>query len=223
MTSRWWPLFDLRVRTARLELRLPGLAELDDLADLAAAGVHEADVMPFSTPWTDAPAQQRATSTLQWHWNQWAWWQPGRWNLEFVVVMDGVVVGTQGIGSREFPVRREVTTGSWLGRQFQRQGIGTEMRTAVLHFAFHGLGALSATSGAFADNRASLAVSRKLGYRADGIERQSVRGEVAIMRRLRLDRADWLEQAPSPPPEIIGLARCHHMFGLPSGDSHEHA
>ena len=44
------------------------------------------------------------------------------------MVRDGVVVGTQGIGGRDFAVLREVHTGSWLGRRYQGQGIGTQMR-----------------------------------------------------------------------------------------------
>ena len=35
-TPRNWPLFGLRLRTARLELRLPSLADLDELGSLAA-------------------------------------------------------------------------------------------------------------------------------------------------------------------------------------------
>jgi hypothetical protein len=37
-----WPLHGLRLRTPRLELRLPGLEELDALAQLSADGVHDA-------------------------------------------------------------------------------------------------------------------------------------------------------------------------------------
>jgi hypothetical protein len=36
-----WPLFGLVLRTPRLELRLPGLDRLAELADPAAAGVHD--------------------------------------------------------------------------------------------------------------------------------------------------------------------------------------
>jgi RimJ/RimL family protein N-acetyltransferase len=42
--------------------------------------------------------------------------------------------------------------------------------------AFEGLGAQWAVSAAFEDNAASLGVSRKLGYRDDGTERDVVRG-----------------------------------------------
>lgn len=45
-----------------------------------------------------------------------------------------------------------------------------------------------ATSSAFIDNLSSQAVSRKLGYADDGIERLVSRGQPATMRRLRLDR-----------------------------------
>ncbi|MBY8854139.1 GNAT family N-acetyltransferase, partial [Saccharothrix sp. MB29] len=64
-----------------------------------------------------------------------------------------------------FPVLREVDTGSWLGLEHQGKGCGTEMRAAVLLFAFDHLGALAARSSAFDDNLPSHGVSRKLGYR----------------------------------------------------------
>lgn len=57
---------------------------------------------------------------------------------------------------------RQVSTASWLGLHHQRQGIGTEMRAAVLHLAFAGLGAVDALSGAFEDNPSSFSVSEKL-------------------------------------------------------------
>lgn len=214
MTQTSWPLFDLVLTTARLELRLPTLRQLDSLGQLAAAGVHDPAIMPFSTPWTDAPPQQRAVSTMQWHWSQWASWQPTAWRLDCVVLLNGRVVGTQGVGATDFAVRREVATGSWLGKDFQGQGIGTEMRAAVLHLAFAGLGADWATSGAFETNPASLAVSRKLGYREDGIEQHAVRGQAAVLRRLRLSQADWHVAAIHPPPAIAGLEGCRHMFGV---------
>jgi WD40 repeat protein len=141
--------------------------------------------------WTDAPPEERARGTLQYHWSCWGSWKPSDWMLGFAVVSGGVVVGTQGIGGRDFGVLREVHTGSWLGLGYQGQGIGTQMRTAVLHLAFEGLGARHAVSAAFEDNAASLSVSRKLGYRDDGIEWHQVRDRPVLTRRLRLTRADW--------------------------------
>jgi RimJ/RimL family protein N-acetyltransferase len=127
------------------------------------------------------------------------------------------VVGLQTIAARDFAKLREVSTASWLGARFQRQGIGTEMRAAVLHLAFVGLNALEAVSGAFEDNVSSFTVSVKHGYALDGVERHVVRGQPATVRRLRLTRARW-EMHQYVPVSIVGLSPCVPMFGL-SDDS----
>ena len=54
-----------------------------------------------------------------------------------------------------FAVLGTVSTFSWLQPSFRRRGLGTEMRAAILHLAFAGLGAGEASSEAFADNDAS--------------------------------------------------------------------
>ncbi len=165
--------------------------------------------------WTDTSPQDRARGTLQYHWSRRSSWKPAGWMLELAVIRNGAVVGTQGIGGRDFAVLREVHTGSWLGRHYQGQGIGTQMRAAVLHLAFEGLGAQLAISAAVEDNPASLGGSRKLGYRDDGIELHLVRGRPALTRRLRLERADW--QSPrTVPVQIHGLPSCLPLFGLPA-------
>jgi RimJ/RimL family protein N-acetyltransferase len=210
---RHWPLFGLRLRTPRLELRLPSLADLDELAGLAAAGVHDPAVMPFGVPWTDVPPDERARSVLQFHLRQLGEWSPQDWTLNLVVDFGGSIAGTQGISGRDFAVLREVRTGSWLGQRYQRQGIGTEMRAAVLELAFTGLGAEYATSEAFTGNAASLGVSRKLGYLSDGIYRQVIRGQPATQHRLRLDREAWRAHRTTE-VEITGLAECLPDFGL---------
>jgi RimJ/RimL family protein N-acetyltransferase len=211
--DRWWPLAELRLQTPRLELRLGADRDLDELASLAAAGVHDPEVQPFAFPWTDATPADRARATLQYQWSQRGAWKPEKWSLDLVVVHEGAVVGTQGMSATDFAILREVGTGSWLGQAHHGLGIGTEMRAAVLHLAFAGLGASYATSGAFTDNAASQGVSRKLGYVDDGIERQVRRGQAATVRRLRLDRDSW-QAARTVPVEIIGLEPCLAMFGL---------
>jgi RimJ/RimL family protein N-acetyltransferase len=203
----------LRLQTPALELRWPSLDDLGALAELAALGVHDPGVQPFLAAWTDASPDERALGTLQHHWSMWASWKPSAWSLEFVVVHDGVVVGTQSMGGRDFAVLREVHTGSWLGLDYQGQGIGSQMRAAVLHLAFEGLGAQQAVSEAFDDNQASLGVSRKLGYRDDGVEWYAVRGRPTLSRRLRLTRPDW-QAARTVPVQIHGLGPCLPHFGV---------
>ncbi|MFI9323300.1 GNAT family N-acetyltransferase [Kitasatospora aureofaciens] len=216
-----WPLLGLRLNTPRLELRLPTDSELAGLADLAAEGVHEPDRMPFLVPWTDLPPTERARSVVQHHWLRRGNWSPDNWALNLAVFENGQVVGLQTIAARDFAVLREVATGSWLGARHQRQGIGTEMRAAVLHLAFAGLDALEATSGAFEDNASSFAVSQKHGYESDGIDRHVVRGRPVTNRRLRLTRDRWETHAHIP-VAISGLLPCLPMFGLPNQGGPKH-
>ena len=213
MIADRWPLFGLVLRTPRLELRVPDLDRLAELAAVAAGGLHDPGVQPFVAEWTDQAPERVASSVLQWHWGTWAGWRPEKWELGLVAIADGRAVGTQSIGGADFATLREVGTGSWLGRAEHGRGLGTEMRAAVLELAFTGLGAELATSEAFEDNPASYAVSRKLGYADDGTDRYVVRGAPLVSRRLRLDRKSW-EEARAIPVEIEGLEASLPMFGL---------
>jgi RimJ/RimL family protein N-acetyltransferase len=213
MFADHWPLDRLRLRTPRLELRLPDPDDLSALADQAAAGVHDPAVQPFIEPWTDLEPAARARGVLTWHWRTLGRWTPEDWSLPLAVVAGGVVIGTQQVSAERFAVLREVHTGSWLGRAYHGHGYGTEMRAAVLHLAFDGLGAESAVTEAFADNHASYGVSKKLGYADDGIARHVVSGKPVIGRRLRLDRVAW-HAAATVPVSVDGLETCHEMFGI---------
>ena len=175
--------------------------------------MHDPAVQPFSVAWTDVPSAELARSVLQYYWSQWGSWRPADWTLDLVAERAGTIVGTQGIRGQDFAVRREVSTGSWVGQQFQGQGFGTQMRAAVLHLAFEGLGAQTATSGAYEDNEASLAVSARLGYTGDGTERHTVRGQLALLHRLRLDQEAWRAHR-SISVQIEGLPPCLPSFGL---------
>jgi len=208
----FWPLHDLSLRTERLELRLASHCDLVALAQLAYDGVHDPAEMPFGVPWTDQSPEERARATMQWHWRQWAETTPESWQLPFVVLEAGKVVGTQELAAKQFGVRREVLTGSWLGQAHQGRGIGKEMRAAVLHLAFAELGALWATTSAFDDNAASLGVTRRLGYEPDGMDVHERRGAPATMLRYRLSFAQW-EQAPRIDVRVEGIDACRSLLG----------
>jgi RimJ/RimL family protein N-acetyltransferase len=212
---RLWPFFGLRVSCGGIELRVPTDDDLAALAELAREPIHPVGYMPFSTPWTLAPADQRVRGVLKWHWRTRAEWAPEHWQLEMVAVNQGRVVGTQGLHGDNFAVTKEVSSGSWVGGAFQGQGIGTGMRRAMLQLAFLGLGASQARSGAFADNGASRRVSEKLGYLEDGTESFVRGGEPTTMIRFLLTRARWQEQATRwPAAEIEGWLRAAASEGL---------
>lgn len=213
MEGHPWPLFDLVIRTSRLELRLPTEVELVELLELAKSGVHDPDEMPFGFAWTDQPSPRLERSFMQYHWSTRAEWKPEAWTLDLAVWADGRLVGTQGMRGENFAVLRRVGTGSWLGEAHQGQGIGKEMRSAVLAFAFNHLGARWATSSAFLDNRSSSGVSRSLGYIDDGHEWMAPRGVAREMTRFLMTAEMWRSRE-RPPIEVGGLEACRDMFGL---------
>jgi RimJ/RimL family protein N-acetyltransferase len=210
-----WPLFDLRLRTANLELRLPTDDDLVALAAVAKAGIHPADEMPFAVPWSTLPSPMFEKSYLQFHWAQRANFRPERWTLDLAVFVDGRPAGFQDLNAADFPVLRTVGTGSWLGRDFQGKGTGKLMRQAVLALAFDHLGAEVAMSGAFLDNPASNRVSEAIGYERNGYDRLAPEGVAREHVRYRLTLEGWRSR-PRPAVEVEGLDGCREMFGLPA-------
>ncbi|WP_214365676.1 GNAT family N-acetyltransferase [Pseudonocardia sp. H11422] len=208
-----WPLRNLVLRSPRLELRPDDDAGLFELVEVGYRGVHPPGEMPFLVPWTDADPAYMGRGTLQHFWSQRAQLSPERWALHFLVRFDGEVVGVQSVVGTDFAVTREVSTGSWLGLPQQGRGIGTEMRAAVLLFAFDHLGARQARSGAFADNTASHRVSAKLGYRPDGTNTYARRGERVEEVRLLLTPEAFADHRPAWTLQVEGAADCAGLLG----------
>jgi len=205
-------LHRLRLSTPRLELRLGSHDELVELAQLAERGVHPPQEMPFSIPWTDGIGKPGfADGFVAFHEGSVAEWSPEKWSLNLLVWRGPTLVGTQGIGAERFTEDRCVATGSWLGQAYQRRGIGTEMRAAVLELAFRELGAETAVSAWLEGNEASRRVSGKLGYRVGGVRTERPRGEPVVAHQVELRRANW--NCPVP-VRIDGLEDCLPLFGV---------
>ena len=195
--TTFWPLFDLVVRTPRLELRLPREDEFPVLDRPRRRRDPRARDDAVLHPLDRASSRsQRARESAQWWWRQRAEWSPDKWSFTGAVFVDGRPVGVQDLQGEHFRAVRSVETGSWLGLAHQGQGLGREMREAVLHLAFAGLGAEEALSGAFEDNAASLATSRAVGYEENGEARGHRRDGSARTIRFRMGREAW-ERAPT--------------------------
>jgi len=187
-----WPFFNIEVRSPRLLLRPIQDKDFDEVVDLIDGGIHDPGIMPFSNDWTDVEPTQRALNACQYWWRQRAQWSQQDWSLPMVVVLGHKIIGVQDISASDFSIRKSVSTGSWLGREYQGQGYGKEMRHAILGFAFCGLQALEANSAAIAQNEASIGVSTSIGYAFNGEDLLVVRGKAEYFKRYRLDRGTWL-------------------------------
>jgi RimJ/RimL family protein N-acetyltransferase len=212
MSNPYWPLFDLRVRTPRLELRYPDDDDLASIAALAAEGIHDPDTMPFYVPWSRAESPALERGVLQFTWSRRGELSPESWGLPFLVTEGARPVGVQELSAKQFAVTRSVETGSWLVWSAHGRGIGTEMRTAVLHLAFAGLGAVEAHSASFDDNPASEAVSRANGYEANGSMLVAREGHAARSNKWVLTRERWLDRRRDD-IDIVGLDPCREILG----------
>jgi RimJ/RimL family protein N-acetyltransferase len=193
--SHLWPPFDLRVTCGPLTLRALRDDDFPEALALVHRGVHPAEEMPFYVPWTDLRGAEQERAFQQHHWRQRAELSPQSWALDLGAWYDDTFVGCQGVRTSDFAITRTGETGSWLGLEHQGRGIGTLMRQAICVLAFDHLGFTEVTSGAFEDNPASLAVSRKVGYRREGAERLVRRGAAALNVRLVLT-PDALHRPP---------------------------
>jgi RimJ/RimL family protein N-acetyltransferase len=209
-----WPLFGLVVRTPRLVLRYATDEDLAQLALFRRGRVIAEGEEPFdgeSTFYMESPmAQWRAVAG---EWGARARTSSEWWHMSFTALVAGEVVGQQNITGVDFRRLGTVNSFSFLAKTHQGQGLGREMRSAVLHLAFAGLGAQRAESDAFADNHASLAVSRALGYEPNGTMVGWRPSGASLMIRHLLTRERW-EPMRRSDIEIDGLEPCLALLGL---------
>src|SRR5215469_9942432 len=145
------PLLGLRITAGPVELR--GITDdlILPLAELASAGIHDPDFMPFYTPWSLTRPEEMPRSMGQFHWGQRAGFSVAKWGADLAVFYDGELVGAQGIGAHGYLITRAAETGSWLSRRYQGKGIGTAMQQVICAFAIDCLGAKQITLAAYPD------------------------------------------------------------------------
>lgn len=216
MSADLYPPLNVKVITPRLELHGATDSLLAELLPVVRAGVAGPPPGPFDDPmslYEDNPVRE-------WKWLQAIWRgrgtvRPDAWRLYFVVMLGGKAVGMQDLVGVNFDTFRTVSSFSWLAPSARGQGLGKEMRAAILHLAFAGFGAAEATSDAFFDNVASNRVSEGLGYQPDGQDWATRRGESAVLNRWRLGREAW-ERGRRSDIELIGVEACKPVLQIKS-------
>ena len=192
-----WPPYAVRVTEGDLTLTTVTDDDLPGLVELALSGIHDPALMPFSMPWTDADPADLPANLVRYYSGVRSQFTPDSFSLQLAVRVGGELMGVQGFEAHSFALTRTGETGSWLALRYQGRGTGTRMRRALCAFLFDELGAVEVASGAFLDNPASLAVSRKVGYRPNGLVRLVRRpGEVAVDQRLVLTPATFIRGGP---------------------------
>ncbi|ADB32593.1 GCN5-related N-acetyltransferase [Kribbella flavida DSM 17836] len=209
------PLLAVRVTTPAVELRAASDDLLDELADVVRAGKAHADPAPYDDPMSlyEPDPELRVARWLRSIWRGRGRVEPDAWRLYFVVVVGGRPVGMQDLIGVHFRTFGTVTSFSWLADDHRGRGVGQEMRAAILHLAFDGLGASEASSDAFTDNHGSNAISRKLGYQPNGSDWATRQGEPGLLNHWRLTRDNW-EQRRRDDIQLHNVEACHALLPL---------
>lgn len=210
-----YPLLSVRISTPELELHPATDELLDLLAEVVRAGKTHADPAPYDDPMSfyEPDPDLRVAKWLPAIWRRRRAVEPDYWRLYFVVMVDGRPVGEQTLTGMHFSTLGTVATFSWLSADERGRGLGREMRAAILHLAFDGLGAREASSDAFVDNHGSNAISRGLGYVPNGCDWATRQGEAALLNRWRLTKENWEPRRRSD-IQLHNIGACHDFLPL---------
>lgn len=210
-----YPLLNIQVITPRLELRGATDKLLEELAPLVRSGKAMADPPPWDdpSPFYEPDPDARVRKWLQGTWRGRGTVRADLWRLSFAVMVDGEPVGPQDLAGHDFNDFGTVESTSWVSSDVRESGIGTEMRAAILHLAFEGLGAAEAHSEAAVDNVGSNAVSDRLGYLPNGVAWAAHQGKPVLGQRWRLDRETW-ETRRRDDITMSGVDECRTTLGL---------
>ncbi|MGY3567127.1 GNAT family N-acetyltransferase [Sinomonas sp. RB5] len=213
-----WPILRLRLLTPRLELRPLRDEDIPHYVEAARGGLTDPALAPsgrsaLSNAWDESP--DIAANSARWIWESRLRSHPAAWTVMFGVwSREGEFLGSQDVGATDFAALRTVATGSWLRRSARGLGLGTEMRAAVLLWAFDCLGAEAAQTGAYDWNAPSIGVSRSLGYEPNGEARcEGAPGVVERELRFRLAKAAF--RRPGWRLEVHGHGPAAAVLGIP--------
>src|SRR5690349_16262344 len=89
-----WPPYRLHLRAGDLSLTVISDADVPGLVDLALAGIHAPDAMPFSTPWTLVGPKRLPVEMVRYYSSVRAGFGPDAFDLLFAVRVGGELVGS---------------------------------------------------------------------------------------------------------------------------------
>jgi [ribosomal protein S5]-alanine N-acetyltransferase len=159
----------MRIVTKRLILRPPILKDAADIADNA----NNLNVSRYTArvpyPYTVKEAkgfikfcQKNAKDNL--------------YNFGIILKSSGKLVGMIGLMALDtFTAKADV--GYWLGQKYWRMGIATEALEAIVKFAFRKLKFVRLQADVAVENKASVKLLKKVGFKKEGLKRKGGRAK----------------------------------------------
>jgi 8-oxo-dGTP diphosphatase len=186
-----------RLETLRLILRPLRPEDAPDIRRMAGEWEVARYTANIPHPYTDGMAE--------------AWIRSHRDDFEIVFAIerrdDGAFIGC--IGVEPDAAAREAEFGYWIGRPYWGAGYATEALQGVVDYAFTAFDVERACAAAMPENRASVRVQEKVGFRYAAVKRQRAPargGDIGVEVRV-LDRRRWQElKAPLPLVLVAAVA-----------------
>lgn len=205
-------LFNISIKTSRLNLRVPKDKEFEQLGQVVSDGIQKPDEPHFQSEGLYNKTPEEGTKGLkefvEGHINNWS---KEDWQLPFAIFYEDRPIGLITMYSKQFPITRGFGASYWIGLPYQGKGLGTEALNAILTLGFDGLSAREAYCGTWSDNIASLRMMEKLGFVFNGEYWMNRNGEAVKDRRMRLPKESWIK---SENISINGLDERFEIFGV---------
>jgi [ribosomal protein S5]-alanine N-acetyltransferase len=157
------------IETKRLILRPP---RKDDWKDL----VEGANDIQISKMVTSIPYPYKKKNALWWIKDvtkRWKKKEKDDYTFYIELKKEHKVIGATGIHKVDY-INKKAKTGSWINRKYWRNGYILEAKIPILDFIFNKLKLEKVETEAFVENKASNAMSKKLGFKYEGTKRRSV-------------------------------------------------
>ena len=166
----------MQIKTQRLLLRLPALADAARVALLAGDYDIARMTAMIPHPYSEEAAAQWLAGALE-----------GEEGTIFMIERDGTLVGCTGY--RAFD-EEHGELGYWIGKSYWGRGYATEAVRAAIAHAFDADGFAYLKAGHFVDNPASERLLGKLGFEPSGDEMRdcTARSETVQCRTYQLSR-----------------------------------
>lgn len=184
----------VQITTPRLILRP---VQHGDEVELNCAVNNTLEQLQQWMPWAQDPSLNATKEFI--HNGVYNWHSPAGENFPMVVIdqQSNKIISASGYNERSDLNNHSFEIGYWLDRDFQEQGLATELTNALTQYAFKVLGAKEVIIRMNTENRKSILVAERLSFIKKGI----VAGEIApdakdfIYQRTNMDNLPNLEVA----------------------------
>ena len=158
----------MKLETKRLILRKPRLSDWKDIVE----GLNDIEVSKNLKLVPHPYKKKNAVKFISYAKKEWGKKNKSSYIFFIELKSEKKVIGDTGIYwiSKE---HLKCTTGSWINKEYWRKGYILEAKVPVLDFIFNKLNLRKIETGANRENTASKNMSKKLGFKLEGIRRKS--------------------------------------------------